>query len=148
MFEAFLGETLIEGHDHINHNYSYLKDHYPLPDESIKKEYDALVGEMKNQMITFLQTDPVDATMSDWIYSYMLGVVINNHSSVEDRHYLLTMIHMDNLFDEIRLPEYKEIYQISKKWLGKNEEKRPPTMFGEPHVIKSIRLQTIDTYYH
>ena len=146
MFEAFLGETIIEGHDHLERNASFLQDHYPLPDPMLRSEYDNLVDEMRYHIKQYLETDK-EYTVPNWVYSYMQGIVINNHSSVEDKHYLLTMLQMDNLFDELTLPEYTEILKVSKKWILKSSEDRKPTMFGEPHVIKSLRLQLVDSMY-
>ena len=87
----------------------------------------------------------------------MLGAVVNVDSSVEDRHYLLSSMGVDNIEDLITEEAQLSCYQVSKRYvnkLTKNQKQieingevfltRPPTMFGEPHVIKELRLQEVN----
>ena len=59
---------------------------------------------------------------------------------------------MANVEQESGVPQFtsetaKACYEISKKWLQKLPTKhahRPPAVFGETHVIKSLRLDQSD----
>ena len=96
----------------------YFKDHYPLIDESIRTWYKELVNRIFYEIQEFKNNLSDDRELPNWVYSYMFGVAIG--------------------------PAI-ECYRISKDWLRRlivpeGETQRPPTMFGEPHVLKSIRL--------
>ena len=81
----------------------------------------------------------------DWVYSYMIGSTIGPNSNTYDIHDVLVMINMDNLEDEITIPIYEELYKVSVQAVNKLSEQeklhRPPTIFGEPHVVKLLRLE-------
>jgi hypothetical protein len=74
----------------------------------------------------------------------MMGAVIGPKSQVDDRHDLFVLLHLDNIEDEFNDKIYSAIYKVSEMWtfkLNSAERKvRPPTMFGEPHVLKSLNL--------
>ena len=84
-----------------------------------------------------------DVELPDWVYAYMLGSTVGPSTNQLDMHYTLTMLDTDNDFDEFTPEAASACYKISKRWLAKypNLDHRPPTMFGEPHVIKYLRLQ-------
>ena len=53
------------------------------------------------------------------------------------------MVKFDNALPEFNAEVAMNCYKISKKWIQKLPSKhahRPPTMFGETHVTKSLRL--------
>ena len=83
-------------------------------------------------------------TIPNWIYSYMLGNPIGIQSEDLDLYYLNDLLG----FDSKQYPEFTEAtatscFNVSYAWIKKQptkDRKRPVTMFGEPHVIKSLRL--------
>lgn len=151
----FFGPTLEDTDDSIDWFRYYLdskdimffKDHYPLIDESITKPYEELVNRIFYEIQEFKNDLNSDKELPDWIYSYMYGVAIGPASSKLDIHSMISSPAMgvDNLYDDYNLPCAIECLRISIDWLKKlivpkGEIQRPPTMFGEPHVLKSIRL--------
>ena len=60
---------------------------------------------------------------------------------------MLVFLNVDNIDDVFTLEACKGCLFISKQWISKLDTKlldhRPPTMFGEPHVLKYIRLNSI-----
>ena len=89
----------------------------------------------------------------DWIISYMLGTPISVRSTQYDVSYLQRLFGLpynNDVFDT--LTSYNCYYE-SLRWLQKNTQKeyaeykgetidiRPPAVFGEPHVVKSGRIQ-------
>lgn len=99
----------------------------------------------------------------DWIYSYMLGEVVGPTSRTKDIHDCLVLLDLDNIDDIFTPQAASKCLQISRNWLRKLPGEsiplytdvrtlsiqyfvrfRPPTIFGEPHVIKSLRLAEVD----
>lgn len=143
MFEAFLNED-DEGND-------FFHDYYPLEADSYLLEYDALVKGLQHEIGKYLsaKSQLSEYRLPDWVYSYMLGKVIGPRSSTTDRHHLLTSLNLDNVDDSFNREIYKSIYDISTKCINKirysqnPEDVRPPTIFGESHVLKYIRLRKL-----
>ena len=130
---------------------NYFRDTYPLLSDNLEKEYVTLVSEIAyhlNIMKTTLQSDYV---LPDWVYSYMLGSVVSVDSPIKDRHDLFVLLGTDNLYDEFNAECSSACYSESEEWLKKlppsQREHRPPTMFGEPHVIKSLRIKALTNQY-
>ena len=83
--------------------------------------------------------------LPNWIYAYMLGNVISDRSDDEmDYEDLLKTFNVKNFVDM----QY-DCYKVSKGWLQKLPDSliyynaeliRPASIFGEPHIIKAIRL--------
>ena len=69
----------------------------------------------------------------------MLGSVISVNSDKLDIHDMLVLMGIDNIDDEFLPEAQKECLRYSKEWVNRSND-RPPTIFGEPHVIKSLRL--------
>lgn len=90
--------------------------------------------------------------LPDWIYTYMLGEVTGPNSDEMDIHDLLSFINLDN--DEGTFTEnvYQTLYDLSSSWLSKlttlDMTHRPATIFGEPHVWKSLRLMQEGPQYN
>lgn len=161
---------------------SYFYDEYPLLSSTLSYEYDVLVNALKFHLSRFLSAVPEWQTnLPNWVYSYMLGVVIRNDSLVQDRHYFLCGLDVDNIDDIITAESQVACYKLSEKYVNKLDKNvrfvdmsrfyeeyskdafntvleelnqwgldcskssiipaRPATMFGEPHIIKLIRLQ-------
>ena len=122
-------------------------DNYPLVDESLLEPYRQLVMYIKDAITAFVNDKSDMHFVADWIYSYMLGEVIGPYSTKLDIHDLLVLLDTDNIDDIFDGKSAKACYSVSQKWLAKlpkaETNNRPATMFGEPHVIKSLRLQHI-----
>lgn len=94
-----------------------------------------------------LDTDDVQCELTvdalpDWVYSYILHKVICQRSSDADIHTLLDLLDIDNPLDEFSAEVAEKCYKVSAEWLAKFPQiyHRPPSVFGEPHVIKSLRI--------
>lgn len=125
---------------------------YPDSFESLSKQYQ----DLKSDIILKLDTYLSDGTqIPNWIYSYMLGSVIGINSSTRNKHDILVLLNEDNVDDEFTEAAAAKCYDISKDWIAKlaiaraqnrdgvsiSEWDRVPSLFGEPGIIKSLRLQ-------
>lgn len=124
---------------------NFFRDKYPLVHPQLIDEYKELVSNIAYHLNTLKTSIDDDAVLPDWVYSYMIGSVITVDSDVRDRHDLFVMLGTDNLFDEFNFDCCRACYSESKQWIGKLPESqrihRPPTLYGEPHVIKSLRVK-------
>ena len=88
-----------------------------------------------------------DFIVDDWIYSYMLGVTVGPKSEILDIHDVLVLLNVDNVDDIFTRSAAVSCYNISRRWIAKTTlgatTKRPPTVFAESHVIKSLRLDDV-----
>ncbi len=119
--------------------------------------YDNLVLAIQYHLNQLVNTTEDNYTLPDWVYTYMMGNVIGENSPILDIHDLIEPLGVDNLDDIFGIEQAMACYNVSKQWLLKTQEPetaiwndieinlRPPTMFGEPHVIKSIRLDQSDS---
>lgn len=136
MFHAFILDDV-----------NYFEDNYPLPDNELKPQYDKLKSFIVDTVKQYL-SNKIEY-LPNWIYTYMLGEVININSDQKDIHDLLVLMNLDNLYDEFNVTIYKSLYDISIKYLGRDtvdeskDEYRPATIFGEPHVIKYLRIEQV-----
>lgn len=131
---------------HLSSN-CYFSANYPCEYDELKEAYNTLVDCIYYHISMYLASRDDASTTHDipnWVYAYMNGSVIGPASSDADIHDMLVMLNMDNINDEITADIMKACYSISKKWIDKlppsKNEMRPPTIFGEPHVIKSLRI--------
>lgn len=133
LFNSFLNIDKQEG---------YFFDTYPLLYPSLSEEYNALMSDINYHITCYLQDDSY--VLPNWVYSYMLGIVIGPKSNIRDIHDMLVLMHIDNLNDIFTLTAAKTCYDISKAWIKKLspslQSHRSPTIFGEPIVLKSLRL--------
>lgn len=124
----------------------YFASNYPLLYDSLSEAYSKLVDCLCYHIRTHL--DSVHTTtlvaVPDWVYSYMHGAVIGVNSSYLDIHDFFTLMNLDNLEGEFTEQICLSCIDISKKWIDRlppsKNVMRPPTMYGEPHVIKSLRI--------
>lgn len=130
---------------------NYFSANYPCP-LGMESQYQELKDAMTYHITQYKSEQTSSSSESeyilpDWIYSYMIGAVVGPASHDSDRHDLFVLLDMDNVEDEFTPQIYTAIYDISRKWVFKlqspEREHRPPTMFGEPHVIKSLRLNNV-----
>lgn len=122
MCEAFLPSdaTMQKAQESGQDIWSYFQDIYPLANESLANEYNLLVNAIKYHFVRFLTTiDSFYLDLPNWVYSYMLGHVVNQQSSQEDRHYFLSGIGMDNIDDIIDEAVQLKTYQFSQRWYNK-----------------------------
>ena len=100
-----------------------------------------------DEAITVARKQGEDVIVDDWISSFMLGSAIGPKSDTRDIHDLLVLMNVDNIDDIFTRLASETCYRISKKWIAKTylgtENKRPPSVFGELHVIKSLRLDQV-----
>lgn len=151
-------EEMIEAFMNYDENSGYFFDNYYVTADPLNDAYDTLVSTIRLLLNRYISDVSDEKQLPDWIYSYMLGTVISDTSSERDRHDLLVLLDRDNVDDEITDKEKSLCLRISKNWIHKlsSDKKylkilqpnglyntidvRPPTMFGEPHIIKSLRL--------
>ena len=126
---------------------SYFQDNYPLITAELTDVYTQLVTGIQYHLTKLRNAYPDPYILPDWVYSYMLGAVISVNSDKLDIHDLLVLLGVDNIDDIFTAGAALGCYDISKIWLQKLNDSelshRPPTCFGEPHVIKSLRLSHI-----
>lgn len=134
MFDAFLLED--EGYFAVN---------YPLLDGVLTEPYRDLKAGIKNCIDAYLNDD---ISIPAWVYSYMLGNTISVNSDTFDIMYLYELLGIETSQSDIFGSEVQvACYKISKEWLSKLPVKygsRPATIFGEPHVVKSLRLASVN----
>ena len=86
--------------------------------------------------------DVTDIILPNWVYPYMFGNAVGQYSSIPDKHDLLVMLGTDNTYDEYDEKSAKACLATSREYLNRiGNNLRAPTMFGEPHVIKALRLK-------
>lgn len=134
MFDAFM--LADEGYFAIN---------YPLVDPSLQAAYDELIEGIRMKISLYLASGE---EIPSWVYTYMLGTATSVNSAGYDIMYLHELMNIDvtgvDAFDAVT---QEECYRISKEWLSKLPVKygsRPATIFGEPHVYKSLRLSAVN----
>lgn len=140
MFDAFLNDT----------DECYFAVNYPCLYDSFSSEYQELKLALRYHIDKYLNSNPDNRSYElppSWVYSYMLGSCITFNSDLKDRHDMLVLMNKDNIDDELTEEACKECLRISKAWVNKlppdKGDHRPPTFFGELHVIKSLRLLNV-----
>jgi hypothetical protein len=93
-----------------------------------------------------LHKDNADAeayAIPDWIYTYMLGEVVYQQSEYLDIQDTLTLLKCSNLDNEFTREACINCYITSIGYISTlSANARPATIFGEPHVIKQLRMAT------
>ena len=131
----------------------YFYDHYPLVDQSLKVPYDNLVSAIIYYINECKKPEVDEYVFPDWVYSYMLGAVISVNSDDYDIQDLADMLNIEIEYGIFSASLSSACYEVSQEWLKKvtpenryltvddqTLDLRPPTIFGEPHVIKYLRL--------
>lgn len=133
MFEAFLSDD----------ENCFFTVNYPCMYDDFKDSYEELRSAIQYHINEYIQSDHT-YVIPDWVYSYMTRSVVTIDSDTADRHDLLALLNLDNINDIITKEAMESCLSISTSWVHKlpptRNNHRPPTMFGEPHVIKSLRL--------
>lgn len=144
MCDAFLQKT---SESQPNELTGYFSDTYPCLHDKLAERYNCLVDDILLHLNRLKSSNSDSYILPNWIYSYMLGSVIGPKSSTSDIHDLLVLLNEDNIDDVFTYRASEACYNISSRWLKKPSddiEIRSATMFGEPHVIKSLRLTQVD----
>lgn len=134
--------------DCMNAKFNFFRDYYPLIHSQLEDEYKLLVSEIAWHLDQLKQSTVDQYILPDWVYSYMLRSTISSTSNIIDLHDMFVLLGTDNLYDEFTFDCARACYEVSETWLKKlpSTERihRPPTIFGEPHVIKSLRLDAAE----
>lgn len=114
---------------------------------SLSSEYSKLksyIISTINDYLTYYGTpEESDHLIPHWIYTYMLGEVIYQQSEYLDIQDMLTLLNCSNLENEFTREACVACYATSLKYISTlTTGIRPPTIFGEPHVIKYLRLDS------
>jgi len=127
---------------------SMFRDYYPLLDPAMEPEYRELVSNIAYHLTQFKESIDDDRSIPDWVLSYMNGSVIGPESDIRDIHDLLALLEIDIMEEEFTKEASSECYKVSEIWLRKlpssQLDHRSPSMFGAPHVIKSLRLSSTE----
>lgn len=109
-------------------------------DEYIRlKQY--IQNTIKDYLAHYGTPDESKYLIPDWIYTYMLGEVIYTQSDYKDIEDMLELLGCSNNDNEFTKEACISCYAVSSKYISTlTTGNRPPTCFGEPHVIKNLRL--------
>ena len=117
-YQQALNKALEDGSD-APYEISYFKHVYRLVNRSMEDEYEVLMNAFRYHIARFLTSvESFYSDLPDWVYSYMMGHVIANSSSAEDRHYFLTGINRDNIDDIMTSESQEACYEVSKRYIN------------------------------
>lgn len=132
MFDAF-----------IYNDACYFADNYPCPGEDFEEIYADIVEKIKYHVDQYLEDDTYQIPI--WVYSYMLGGVISINSDERDRHDYIELLGLQpNPTSQFTDEVYNETYSMSEDVISKLSSDvaahRPITIFGEPDVVKQLKI--------
>lgn len=160
MFDAFINLTSEESDKEY-----FFDDYYPNPfaeqdliykkldshgvvvsEVSLRGEYEKLKSYIIDTINTYLQHQGTETEsehiIPNWIYTYMLGQVVYNQSDYLDIYDTLALLGASNTDNKFTNTACALCYATSLKYISTlTSGIRPPTVFGEPHVIKQLRLE-------
>lgn len=160
MFNAFINLT-----DEESDADRFFEDNYPNPfaeqdlvykklnpqgevisEVSLSGEYNKLKDYIVKVINTYLQYQGTESAslyvIPDWIYTYMLGEVVYNNSEYLDIYDTLALLGDNSIDNKFTNKSCALCYATSLKYISTlTSGLRPPTVFGEPHVIKQLRLE-------
>lgn len=130
---------------------NYFDDNYKIDtkDEEIIDAYDELKANIMYHVNSCLEESSL-SLLPEWVFSYMIGSVVCSTSELKEIDDLIALSNLESVVPSGVFNDYlyKSNISISSDWLSKlPEEKRyhrSPSVFGEPHVIKSLRLSRVD----
>lgn len=129
----------------------YFYDMYPCLDPTLVDAYGDLESAIYAE-VSKLRSIGYEYIIPDWVASYMLGYTISIHSDPADIYDLLGQLGLDNTESIFAGNASLLCFNASVEWLtrttnygtsGASDTLRPPTMFGEPHVSKYLRLKNL-----
>jgi len=153
MFNAFIDLGYDFKSSMVDPEVKFFDSYYPNPfveqdvtykDTSLSEEYARLKAYIISSINEYLKYHDTDTPVAlpDWIYTYMLGEVIYNQSDYLDIQDCLTLLGCSNLNNEFTPEACLNCYKTSLNYISTlTSGIRPPTVFGEPHVIKNLRLE-------
>ena len=149
MFNAFIQVDEDFESPLIDPDVRFFDINYPNPftDSPEDAEYYNAYGLLKQSIIVHIQNylqyygTATPYELPNWVYTYMLGEVISDKSDYQDIEDLLDLLEQSNIDNEFTRATYIACYRISTNYIISSKETREPTIFGEPHVIKSLRLE-------
>ena len=117
-----------------------------ISEVSLKEEYEKLKSYILSTINTYLEYKGTEVEslykIPDWVYSYMLGEVVYNSSQYLDIYDTLSLLGANNIDNKFTNQSCALCYETSLKYISTlTSGLRPPTVFGEPHVIKQLRLE-------
>ena len=169
MFNAFINLNTddLSGSGDTDDGEYFFDDYYPNPfaeediiyigptgeEISLRSEYCRLKQYIIDTINAYLEhigaVDEDSYELPDWIYTYMLGEVIYNtpeepdNFQYKDMYDLLKLLDANSIDNEMTPQICKMCYAESTKFISTlTTGVRPPTVFGEPHVIKQLRLES------
>lgn len=121
----------------------------PPADESLLPYYNAYLKlkqdiiDRINDYLAYANTSEADDHLiPNWVYTYMLGEVVYQNSDYLDIQDTLELLGCSNLDNEFTIKACITCYNTSKKYISSlTTGFRSPTVFGEPHVIKYLRME-------
>ena len=167
MFDAFIDLSVseYENESDIPSGVYFFEDMYPDPftkenlsykrlnregavtsEVNLKDEYKNLrkyIVKVINAYLKYHNTElAANYPIPNWIYTYMLGEVVYNNSGYLDIYDTLALLGDNNIENQFTSKSCALCYATSYKYISKQTSgTRPPTVFGEPHVIKQLRLE-------
>lgn len=158
MFDAFIGLSESVDSDNptffaMNYPNPFAKEDFMYPKKntssglveeiSLSGEYDRLCQYIRTTILRYLNSEiPSEDMIPNWIYSYMLGEVVYRKSPYKDILDTLKLLGESNLDNDFTRSACVRCYATSLKYVSSlTSGVRPPTLFGEPHVIKQLRLE-------
>lgn len=123
---------------------SFFLDMYPCLYPALNEAYNALIDSILWHINELKASKNSEYILPDWIYSYMLGAVVGPNSDTLDIHDMLVLMGIDNVDDVFSEAASERCKKISTQWVARFpaniRQHRSPTIFGEPHVIKYLRI--------
>lgn len=124
----------------------FFNEYYPCPSDDLWDDYYTLKEDIWNKLDAYLNSGGA-IPIPNWVYSYMLMRPITYQSDELNIAYLYDLTGVDPKVVPLTefSPELAEAcLRTSKEWMKKRPSQyrdRPPTMFGETHVTKCLRLK-------
>lgn len=114
---------------------------------SLSGEYTKLknyiISCINDYLANYGTTEEENHLVPDWVYTYMLGEVIYQQSDYLDIQDILALLGCSNIDNEFTQDACVKCYIVSSSYISTlTSGIRPPTVFGEPHVIKNLRMET------
>ena len=112
---------------------------------SLPEEYNNLksyiISKINDYLTYYGTAEESEHQVPDWVYTYMLGEVVYKNSEYLDIQDTLALLDCSNIDNEFTKEACVACYATSVNYVASLATGiRPPTVFGEPHVIKKLRM--------
>lgn len=106
--------------------------------------YRVLVEGLVHQLDTYKASVDDNKVLPNWVYSYMLCSTLTYTSPTLELHDLQSLMNTQKHSDVFDTVTALNCYECSKVWVSRHAQRgaRCPTIFGEPHVLKYLRLKS------